>query len=196
MVITRTDEQTRIHNARELIREARSLMMDSMALLDGLLPVDVGRPIDPPEPIPLGPAGKSPEVVGYAWMQGLFGFNIQPVSTFAAEYTWIGLRPPEERARVALSLQKDEWISSNRGLATARHVVRHWGRYLTGPAKFEPPKDFKTQRDEARAESAARVLRDFDAETALYVELAQDAQERARRMERRMVTRMSLERKL
>lgn len=188
-----------LQSVQNMLIQARDLNTRAATLLDGMLTQAVPPQEKPPESIPLAkPAAESgPTAIGYRWMEGLFGFNIQPVSSMLNEYRWIGMQPEADRKKVAESIQNDEWIRTHRGLCTARHVVRHWGRYLMPPAApYQPPKDFKVQRDEARAESAQRALADFDAETKLYLELAKNELERASRAERRAVTRMTLERKL
>jgi hypothetical protein len=149
---------------------------------------------EPPfEGIRIGGA-PDPSVIGYAWMESVFGFSIVPVSSMHSEYRWLGLQSEADRAKVAAALAVDPWIQSNLRMATARHIVRHWGRYLEPPAPQEP-KTWQQQKDALREASVLRALRDFDAETAVYLRMAKSEQQRTERAERRAVTRMSLERK-
>jgi hypothetical protein len=149
---------------------------------------------EPPlESIRIGGA-PDPSVVGYAWMESVFGFSIAPVSSMPAEYRWIGLQPEADRAKVAATLRVEPWIQSNLKSATARHIVRFWGRYLEPPV-LQEPKTWQQQKDALREASVMRALRGFDAETAVYLRMAKSEQQRAERAERRAVTRISIERK-
>lgn len=123
----------------------------------------------PPDAIPLGPR-IDPVAIGFSWMQGLLGFNIQPVSSMRDEYRWIGGQPLEDRVKVGQVLATDPWVQSHRGMCTARHIVRFWGRYLEPPAAYTPPKDFRTMREDAKAEQLRAALARFDAETAAYLD--------------------------
>lgn len=187
---------------RATIRQAQLLLDQALADLGALQLAITNRPAEvtyatQPDAIPLGPRSQPGDcVVGYSWLEALMGFNIQPPGSFPEEYKWIGQQSDEDRAKVAAALQSDVWVATHRGLVTPRHLVRNWGRYLNPPAKYVPPKDFKTQREDDKAETLRTRLAAFDAETQEAARFDRSAQGLHDFLQARMEARLRLERSL
>jgi hypothetical protein len=84
------------------------------------------------------------------------------------EYTWIGSRPPAERAKVAASLRIDAWVLQNRSRVTPRHLEANWQRYLDPPPAMPRQEDInRARRDEIRGQLNALVSKQRDEIAAL-----------------------------
>lgn len=151
------------------IERVRELLAEAIGLLNA---VDRGDNV-PPAPMPAGEArpmgfngSVNPAAIGYTWFCALMGGAAPDARIWRPEYTAIGLRPAEQRKRVAQAIGESEWCKQNRRHVSPLHVVKYWDRYVANepytPTVFLP---FKEQAAVNSATALTERLRLFDKET-------------------------------